>query len=80
MGALADASQSSPAGGRGIGREHALLFCQRRVAKVVINDLGGAWRAPGRSHALSRSSTRSGHRWRGIANGDNVADWEAVAD
>ena len=46
-------------GGRGIGREHALLFASLG-AKVVVNDLGGAIDGSGPTSPLhSPSSTRS---------------------
>ena len=41
MGALDDRVAVITGAGRGIGREHALLFA-REGAKVVVNDLGGA--------------------------------------
>ena len=41
MGMLQDRVAIITGGGRGIGREHALLFASEG-AKVVVNDLGGA--------------------------------------
>src|ERR1700752_5099024 len=41
MGALAGRVCAITGAGRGIGREHALLFASEG-AKVVVNDLGGA--------------------------------------
>ena len=45
--------------GRGIGREHALLFA-REGARVVVNDLGGANDGTGTDATpANKSSTRS---------------------
>ena len=44
--------------GRGIGREHALLFA-REGAKVVVNDLGGAER---RQRGRRRARAAGGRR------------------
>ena len=41
MNTLADRVAIITGAGRGIGREHALLFA-REGAKVVVNDLGGS--------------------------------------
>ena len=63
--------------GRGIGREHALLFAAEG-AKVVVNDLGGA--ADGTGGSLSPAeevvAEIKGMGGEAVANGDNVADWE----
>jgi NAD(P)-dependent dehydrogenase (short-subunit alcohol dehydrogenase family) len=63
--------------GRGIGREHALLFAAEG-AKVVVNDLGGA--ADGTGGSLSPAeevvAEIKGMGGEAIANADNVADWE----
>jgi NAD(P)-dependent dehydrogenase (short-subunit alcohol dehydrogenase family) len=66
--------------GRGIGREHALLFAAEG-ARVVVNDLGGA--LDGSSEAASPAEEVVAEiRAMGgeaVANHDNVADWEGGA-
>lgn len=62
--------------GRGIGREHALLFA-KQGASVVVNDLGGSNSGEGSdggpAHDVVAEITAAG----GIAtaNTDNVSDW-----
>ena len=66
--------------GRGIGREHALLFAAEG-AKVVVNDLGGA--LDGSSEAASPAeevvAEIQAMGGEAVANHDNVADWEGGA-
>ena len=65
--------------GRGIGREHALLFADEG-AKVVVNDLGGANDGEG-SDQTPAEEVAAEIRARGgeaIANADNVADWDGA--
>jgi NAD(P)-dependent dehydrogenase (short-subunit alcohol dehydrogenase family) len=77
MGALDGRVAIITGAGRGIGREHALLFAAEG-AKVVVNDLGGA--ADGTGGSLSPAeevvAEIKGMGGEAIANGDNVADWE----
>ena len=65
--------------GRGIGREHALLFA-REGASVVVNDLGGAQdgsgAAAGPAEAVAEEITAAGGQ--AVANGDDVADAEGA--
>ncbi|MGH9305407.1 MAG: SDR family oxidoreductase [Acidimicrobiales bacterium] len=63
--------------GRGIGREHALLFAGEG-AKVVVNDLGGAIDGSGddRSPAQQVVDEIKAAGGEAVANADNVADWE----
>jgi NAD(P)-dependent dehydrogenase (short-subunit alcohol dehydrogenase family) len=62
--------------GRGIGREHALLFAKEGAA-VVVNDLGGDNAGEGAdtgpAHEVVDEITRTGGR--AVANADNVVDW-----
>jgi NAD(P)-dependent dehydrogenase (short-subunit alcohol dehydrogenase family) len=65
--------------GRGIGREHALLFAAEG-AKVVVNDLGGANDGEGSDLTPAEEVAAEIRALGGeaIANGDNVADWEGA--
>lgn len=63
--------------GRGIGREHALLFAEHG-AKVVVNDLGGAGDGSGSDigpaqEVVNEITALGGEA---VANTDDVADWE----
>jgi NAD(P)-dependent dehydrogenase (short-subunit alcohol dehydrogenase family) len=62
--------------GRGIGREHALLFA-REGARVVVNDLGGATDGRGAdagpAHDVVEEIRAAGGE--AVANTDDVADW-----
>jgi NAD(P)-dependent dehydrogenase (short-subunit alcohol dehydrogenase family) len=65
--------------GRGIGREHALLFA-REGAKVVVNDLGGAEDGSGAdtgpAHEVAEEIRALGGE--AVANTDNVAEFEGA--
>ncbi len=63
--------------GRGIGREHALLFASEG-AKVVVNDLGGDVDGTGEDRAPAQLVVDEIKEMGGeaVANVDNVADWE----
>ena len=65
--------------GRGIGREHALLFA-REGAKVVVNDLGGANDGTGSDATPAQDVVNEIKSMGGeaVANYDNVADWEGA--
>ena len=65
--------------GRGIGREHALLFAAEG-AKVVVNDLGGANDGTGIDNTPAQEVVNEIKAMGGeaIANYDNVADWEGA--
>jgi len=65
--------------GRGIGREHALLFAAEG-ARVVVNDLGGAIDGSGddRSPAEQVADEIRDMGGEAVANGDNVACWDGA--
>jgi NAD(P)-dependent dehydrogenase (short-subunit alcohol dehydrogenase family) len=77
MGALDGRVAIITGAGRGIGREHSLLFAQEG-AKVVVNDLGGAIDGSGddRSPAQQVVDEIKAAGGEAVANTDNVADWE----
>ena len=77
MGALDGRVAIITGAGRGIGREHALLFAAEG-ASVVVNDLGGANDGSGRDLTPAQQVVAEIEAMGGkaIVNGDNVADWE----
>ncbi|HYD09977.1 MAG TPA: SDR family oxidoreductase [Acidimicrobiales bacterium] len=77
MGALDGRVAIITGAGRGIGREHALLFASEG-AKVVVNDLGGANDGSGSDATPAEQVVKEIEAMGGeaIANADNVADWE----
>src|SRR5436190_16050546 len=77
MGALDGRVAIITGAGRGIGREHALLFAQEG-AKVVVNDLGGAMDGTGddRTPAQQVVDEIKAMGGEAVTNADNVADWE----
>src|SRR5947209_17821344 len=77
MGALDGRVAIITGAGRGIGREHALLFAQEG-AKVVVNDLGGAMDGTGDDRTAAEQVVDEIRAMGGeaVANGDNVADWD----
>jgi NAD(P)-dependent dehydrogenase (short-subunit alcohol dehydrogenase family) len=79
MGALDGRVAIITGAGRGIGREHALLFASEG-AKVVVNDLGGAVDGSGddRSPAEQVVDEIKGMGGEAVANADNVAEWEGA--
>ncbi|MGH8981415.1 MAG: SDR family oxidoreductase [Acidimicrobiales bacterium] len=71
MGALDGRVAIITGAGRGIGREHALLFAAEG-AKVVVNDLAGDDGSPAEDVAAEIRAAGG----EAVANGDDVADWE----
>ncbi len=65
--------------GRGIGRQHALLFAHEG-ASVVVNDLGGANDGTGTDPNPAHNVVEEIKAFGGeaIFNGDNVADWQGA--
>jgi len=79
MGALDGRIAIITGAGRGIGREHALLFAAEG-AKVVVNDLGGGLDGtPGEATPAEEvvAEIRS-FGGRAVANHDNVATWDGA--
>src|ERR1700756_2280353 len=77
MGALEGRVAIITGAGRGIGREHALLFAAEG-AKVVGNDLGGAMDGTGGDPTPAEQVVDEIEAMGGeaVANADSVADWE----
>ncbi len=66
--------------GRGLGREHALLFASEG-AKIVVNDLGGDIGGGGGADASPAQETVQMIEEIGaeaVVNGDDVSDWEGA--
>jgi NAD(P)-dependent dehydrogenase (short-subunit alcohol dehydrogenase family) len=65
--------------GRGLGREHALLFASEG-ARVVVNDLGGAADGTGddRSAAQQVVDEISAFGGEAVTSGDDVASWDGA--
>src|SRR6202035_4185969 len=79
MGALEGRVAVITGAGRGIGREHALLFA-REGAKVVVNDLGGgndgAGSDAGPADAVVAEIRQAGGE--AVANADDIAAWDGA--
>ena len=79
MGALDGRVAIITGAGRGLGREHALLFASEG-AKLVVNDLGGDIDGTGEDRAPAQvvvdEIVAAGGE--AVANTDNVADWEGA--
>jgi NAD(P)-dependent dehydrogenase (short-subunit alcohol dehydrogenase family) len=81
MGALDGRVAIITGAGRGIGREHALLF-GREGASVVVNDLGGANDGSGSDSGPAQEVVDEIRAAGGeaVANTDNVASWDGAAN
>jgi len=77
MGALDGRVAIITGAGRGIGREHALLFASEG-AKVVVNDLGGAVDGTGddRSPAEQVADEIRAMGGEALSNADDITDWD----
>jgi NAD(P)-dependent dehydrogenase (short-subunit alcohol dehydrogenase family) len=79
MGALDGRVAIITGAGRGLGREHALLFASEG-AKVVVNDLGGDQIGGGADATPAQETVEEIRAMGGeaVVNGDDVADWEGA--
>src|ERR671938_2179384 len=79
MGALDGRVAIITGAGRGLGREHALLFAAEG-AKVVVNDLGGDSHGEGADLSPAQQTVEDIKAAGGeaVVNGDNVADFEGA--
>ncbi|HUO47302.1 MAG TPA: SDR family oxidoreductase [Acidimicrobiales bacterium] len=77
MGALDGRVAIITGAGRGIGREHALLFASEG-AKVVVNDLGGAVDGSGDDRSPAEQVVEEIRAMGGeaVSNADDITDWD----
>jgi len=81
MGALDGRVAIITGAGRGLGREHALLFAAEG-AKVVVNDRGGANDGAGADASPAEQVAQEIRDLGGeaVSNGDDIADWQGAQD
>lgn len=79
MGALEGRVAIITGAGRGIGREHALLFASEG-ASVVVNDLGGSNAGEGTDAGPAHEVVAeiSGAGGKAVANTENIATWDGA--
>ncbi|MEV6321488.1 SDR family oxidoreductase [Nocardia sp. NPDC051787] len=79
MGALAGRVAVITGAGRGIGREHALLFAQEGAA-VVVNDLGGSNAGEGTDSGPAQEVVREivAAGGKAVADNDDIATWDGA--
>lgn len=79
MGALEGRVAVITGAGRGIGREHALLFASEGAC-VVVNDLGGSNAGEGSDSTTAQQVVDEivAAGGRAVANTDSVSDWNAA--
>ena len=79
MGALEGRVAIITGAGRGIGREHALLFAAEG-AKVVVNDLGGEADGTGGDLTPAQEVAQEIKAMGGeaVVNGDDISDWDGA--
>jgi len=80
MGALEGRVAAITGAGRGIGREHALLFA-REGAKVVVNDLGGATDGAGADVSAAQAVVDEivAEGGQAVAHTEDISTWDGAA-